>query len=377
MRIAYVYDAVYPWVTGGVEKRVWELATRLADDHDVHWYGLHYWDGPPVMERAGVTLHGVTDPPADLYTDGRRSISEALSFAAHLGPAIATERFDVIDCQEFPYFPIFACKLSDVFRRSTLLVTWHEVWGDYWYEYLGRKGVAGKMIERLAVALPSANIAVSERTRRDVMDLGASTVPAVPNGIAHDIIRDIEPADRDVEVLFVGRFIPEKNVSLLVEALAVAGTNGQSVLLGDGPEHDRVTALVDELGLGASIELPGFLSEYEDVLALMKAADVFVLPSEREGFGISVLEALACGTPVVTVDHPRNAATELVDDGTTGAVCEPAPEAIAGAIGRCRGLDTKDCIDAAAAYDWDAIADRAEREYRSAVRSGTAGVPSG
>jgi len=99
VRIAYVYDAVHPWVTGGVEKRLWELSTRLADEHDVHWYGLKYWDGPAVREESGVTLHGVDDPPADLYTDGRRSIPEALSFAGKVARPLANEEFDVIDAK--------------------------------------------------------------------------------------------------------------------------------------------------------------------------------------------------------------------------------------------------------------------------------------
>src|SRR6056297_1579194 len=103
MKIAFVYDAVYPWEKGGAQKRIWELACRLAADHDVHLYGMHYWDGPATIEREGVTLHGVCEPK-ELYVNGRRSIPQALSFAANLAPALLGEEFDIIDCQEFPYF---------------------------------------------------------------------------------------------------------------------------------------------------------------------------------------------------------------------------------------------------------------------------------
>lgn len=57
MKLALIYDAVFPWEKGGAQKRVWELARRLADDHDVHLYGMHYWDGPVVIEREGVSIH--------------------------------------------------------------------------------------------------------------------------------------------------------------------------------------------------------------------------------------------------------------------------------------------------------------------------------
>jgi hypothetical protein len=51
MRICFVYDAVHPWEKGGAQKRVWELARRLANDHKVHFYGMHYWDGSETIEK--------------------------------------------------------------------------------------------------------------------------------------------------------------------------------------------------------------------------------------------------------------------------------------------------------------------------------------
>ncbi len=74
MRIAYVFDAVYPFVKGGVERRIWEVSRRLADKgHDVHIYGMKYWTGEDTISREGVSLHGVCRP-RELYSGGRRSI---------------------------------------------------------------------------------------------------------------------------------------------------------------------------------------------------------------------------------------------------------------------------------------------------------------
>ena len=87
MKIAFLYDAVYPYEKGGAQKRIWELARRLADNHDVHLYGMHYWDGPPVIERENVTLHGVCEPQ-ELYVEGRRSIPQAIYFAVTLLPTL-------------------------------------------------------------------------------------------------------------------------------------------------------------------------------------------------------------------------------------------------------------------------------------------------
>jgi len=88
MRIAFVSNVVYPFVTGGAEKRIHEIGTRLADrGHDVTVYGRHFWDGPDEITHSGMTLQAVA-PAADLYNDDRRSIAEAIDFAARALPPL-------------------------------------------------------------------------------------------------------------------------------------------------------------------------------------------------------------------------------------------------------------------------------------------------
>lgn len=369
MRIAYVYDACYPWETGGVQKRVWEIARRLAEDHDVHWYTLQYWDGPSTISREGVALHGVGEPP-ELYVDGRRSIPEALTFSARLVPHLLAESFDVIDCQEFPYFPVFPSRLATVGRETQLVVTWHEVWGDYWYEYLGQKGVFGKTVEQMTSLLPDGHVAVSERTRQDVKRLGATDVELVPNGLSMAEIDSAPTSPQAVDVLFVGRFITEKNPELVVEALAELAADGlelTGVLLGDGPEHQAVADAIDRHGVGDHVSIVDPLDDYEDVLGLMKSASVLSLPSRREGFGITALEALGCGTPVVTISHPQNAVEELVVDGETGSIREETASDVAAGIRASLHLSSDDCRAAAQEYEWDVIANQTAAIYEEVI----------
>lgn len=367
MKIAFVYDAVWPWKTGGIQRRVWEISRRLANDHDVHWYGLNYWDGPAVIEREGVTIHGV-GPAQDLYVDGRRSIPEAISFAVRLVRPLRRKPFDVIDCQGFPYFPVFASKLGTFGNGTQLCLTWHEVWDDYWFEYLGLKGIAGKAVERLCSYPPDVHVAVSERTRREVHNLGVDTVKLVPNGITMTEIEAAPTADRDLDVLFVGRLIAEKNVALLIRAidgLRCSDPDIECLLVGEGPERESSEQLVAELDLQENIDIISFRESHEEVLGLMKAAEVVATPSRREGFGITALESLACGTPVVTIAHPQNAVQELVDDGSTGIVCEPTIDSLCRGLQRAgENLGGSACVAAAREYEWDRIAEGAETLYR-------------
>lgn len=369
MRLAFAYDAVHPWETGGIQTRVWEFACRLADDHDVHWYGLHYWDDPGVIEREGVTLHGIV-PEQELYVDGRRSIREALSFSAHLLRPLLRTEVDVIDCQAFPYFPILASKAASLLDGTRLCVTWHEVWDDYWYEYLGRKGVLGKAVERLCGRLPAEHVAVSERTRADLARIGARDARVVPNGIDLEEIDAVSPADEPVDIVFAARLIDEKNPGLLVRAVddIVSSRNDRRCwLVGDGPERERVERLIADLGLADAVTVTGFLDDRDDLLGLLHAADVFALPSRREGFGITALEALACGTPVATIQHDQNAIVDLVKDGETGAVTRPAPTAFAEGIHRASQLDAAACRRAAERYEWDRVAEEMEAVYLDAL----------
>jgi len=379
MKIAFVYDAVYPWEKGGAQKRIWELARRLANDHDVHLYGMHYWDGPAVVERDGVTLHGVCEPK-ELYDDGRRSISQAITFAIRVAPALLREEFDIVDCQEFPYFPCFPAKAHELLRDSTLVITWYEVWDDYWYDYLGNKGVFGQAIERAAVRLSETIIPISEYIASDLRTIGRTDgVTVVENGVDFDGLQSIPEADADWDVIYVGRLSEHKNVDLLLESVAAVSerldTEITCGIIGDGPERDALERTAVDLGVSDRVEFLGFVEADEDVVGNIKAASVFVLPSIREGFPNTILEANACGVPSIVVDHEENGSTAVVEDGVTGFVTDVSSEAIAERLLACLTDDellaelSTGAREFGRAHDWDVIVNDLEQVYSSAIRA--------
>jgi glycosyltransferase involved in cell wall biosynthesis len=373
MKIAFVYDVVYPYVKGGVEKRIRELAVRLsARGHDVHIIGMKYWEGPGSVKKDGVTLHGIC-PPQTLYADGRRTLFEAVYFSIRLIPFLVREKFDIIDCQQFPYFPCFPVKFISMMKKKPFVITWHEVWGDYWYEYLGRKGSLGKTTEHLVAGLTPHMIAVSGTTAKKLQYLGVrNEIRIIQNGIDPGHLGSLPPGTVSSDLIFVGRLIKEKHVDVLVRAFSMLlqeSPDRTLLILGDGPEREAIRSLVMDLALEDRVFLQPFLDSHDEVISLMKSSHVCVIPSTREGFGIAALEALACGLPVVTVDHPDNAIAELITE-KTGFLSFMSVEELADAIrvALCRYPIMKaDCMASAKAYDWDRIVDRVESYYQSLV----------
>ena len=101
---------------------------------EVHIYTMKWWDGEDILDLDGVRLHGICKQ-RPLYSGERRSIMQALMFGLATFKLIAA-RFDVLDVDHMPYFPLFAARIICALRRKRMMATWHEVWGNaYWKSY--------------------------------------------------------------------------------------------------------------------------------------------------------------------------------------------------------------------------------------------------
>jgi glycosyltransferase involved in cell wall biosynthesis len=382
MKIAFAYDAIYPWVKGGAEMRIHELGKRLSSrGHEVHLFGIKWWEGKDIFEYEGMIMHGVCKK-RELYISGRRSISEALVFSVKLFPHLMREKFDIIDVSVFPYFSCFTVKFAAIMKNTPSVFTWHEVWDDYWYEYLGKAGFFGKLIEKTVSKLSQKNIAVSAWTKKGLEALGVSEekITVVPNGIDIERISKIEPEggrisggleEKKYDVIFAGRLIKEKNVDVLIKAIALCKANFPNIkccVVGDGPEKEALLELARKKRVSKNIEFAGF-QEYEALIRKLKASKVLVLPSSREGFGMVVIEAFACGVPVVTVKEKYNAAQGLAENEIDGLVVELDEREIAKGIERLIVDDSnykkmsEAALQKAKKYEWDEILEKLENYY--------------
>ena len=143
-------------------------------------------------------------------------------------------------------------------------------------------------------------------------------------------------------------------------------------IIGDGPEMSNLIQLAEELKIEENVDILGFLDSEEDVIAGMKSSKVFVLPSMREGFGISLLEANACGLPAVVVNAEKSAAVSLIKEGFNGILCDLSARSMALEIEKLLKNDLyKKMVDSskenAKKYEWDEVANKIERAYEKLV----------
>jgi N-acetyl-alpha-D-glucosaminyl L-malate synthase BshA len=164
--------------------------------------------------------------------------------------------------------------------------------------------------------------------------------------------------DGEKIIMHISNFRPVKRVEDVVRIFArvAAKVPARLLMIGDGPDRGRVQQLAEELDVGRRVI---FLGKQESVAELLACADLFLLPSETESFGLVALEAMACGVPVVA--SRVGGVPEVVPNGRAGWLCE---------VGDIEGMagHSVDLLSDAVAWKRASAAARAAAEQFSAAR---------
>jgi glycosyltransferase involved in cell wall biosynthesis len=183
----------------------------------------------------------------------------------------------------------------------------------------------GLPCEVLAAKCGPVIINVSEANRRLALQHGVGTeskLITIHNGIPDTCARAEPWADTIPRIVMVARFAPQKNHSLVLRAMAGLPLPFRLVFVGDGPTREAAEMEASELGLTEKVD---FLGQRRDIEEILASSHIFVLPTNWEGFPLSILEAMRAGLPVVASDV--GGVGEAVMDGETGFLVPAGDEA--------------------------------------------------
>jgi len=342
MKILMLTDHFPPYI-GGVERAVYELTRRLAaQGHLVHVVTLNTsW----TLRRErinGVVVHRA--PAIDLtrWLKLQSALSlPVVSLAARVARVLHP---DILHIHNLFYFTsLVALWLKERSHRPLVntmqLGAMDQLGGLTGALTVGYERAVGRAILRASDRV----IAVSHAVRQHALRLGypAARIQVIPNGVDLDTFR---PPPREAvragrpRVAFVGRLLFNKGPQYLVAAAPLVlarHPTTEFVIIGDGPLRPRLEHTIARQGLSHAFR---FLGTRRDVPALLAdpTLSLLVRPSLSEGLPLTVLEAMACGLPVVAT--PVGGTAEVVRDDETGYLVPPrAVEPLAAAI--CRLLD--------------------------------------
>ena len=192
----------------------------------------------------------------------------------------------------------------------------------------------------------------------------------IANGVNIQEITFVNPSKEYKDIIFAGRLIPEKHVDLIINAISKVKKVHPLVkckIIGNGPSEKYLKQLTSSLNLENNIIFEDFYENHEKLYSEIKSSSALILPSKREGFGIIVIEANACGVPVITLDNNMNAAKDLItkDNGwIIGDDSEQLSQLINNIIEK--GIDNNQrnlCREYAKEYDWNHITSQTEKFY--------------
>lgn len=368
MKIDLIYDCVYPFSKGGAEKRIASYADVLhRAGHDVTRVSMDWWG---MKNDEDHIPHVACCPKLRLYKeDGNRSIFASFIFGLSVFWFVVRRKdVDVIDSEIFPYFPVIFARLAlMITRRKIVLVGyWSEYLGaQYWKRHFGHMWRVGVMLEYMSYKSCDRIIANSHFTQKKLLEKFHAEHKPIdmipPASIDLKMISAVPQQSKMYDIIYYGRIIWHKHVEHIVnvvEALVAKGHDAHALIIGDGPDRIKIERMIKEKKVQQHIEMIDFVDAYEELITKITSAYIMIQPSEREGFGITVAEANACGLPVFVVNYPDNAATALIEDHVNGFVCENVDDLCARVVDL---LTAPDCVQRLAQLKQSSIA--ASRTY--------------
>jgi len=313
MNLAFV-NRMLGITRGGGE--IWDL--KMAEELEELGVELTFYVGKPLRSDLPEPIDGFktveipTPHLRDLALGAPIGIGGALYdvdrwlFRRRVISQLKKREHDIIHVNSDPQFGRFVDQFD-----SPVVVKMNGPPHSLWQDYINPLSSSYDFFEEFdaVIATGVTTGEIEERTGIDVHTINP--------GVDTDTFAPADEETAGKTILFVGRFVPAKDIPTLLEAFDGVGENHpvtELTLVGDGPRRSRVESKIDELGLTDAVNLPGYVAN-EDLPEFYRDASVFALGSRTDNHPITLLEAMSCGTPVVApkigwipniVDHERD-----------------------------------------------------------------------
>jgi glycosyltransferase involved in cell wall biosynthesis len=311
MKIAIIVSRFPPKWPGGTEIASYNLAKHLAKrGHELHVITSHDEGFPNIDKENGFYIHRISWSKIRIFG--------IFSFLVKFFLEIRKIKPDIVQVQDLNM------GIAAWLPKKILKIP-YVVWGrgDDVYK-LNRFGrIRTKRILQHADAV----IALTENMRIHLKNIFNTEISVIPNGITLEEYNDVTiSTDRKTgskNILFVGRLRPVKGIQYLITSMKKIHEeipDARLVLVGENSEEkERLTALSIQLGIQNCVQFIGMVP-HEKVKAFMQQSDIFVLPSLSEGFPNVILEAMACGLPVIA--SRVGGIPDIITDNTNGYLVE-------------------------------------------------------
>ena len=290
---------------------------------------------------------------------------DARVFCRRAAKAIQQRDFDLVQICSRPHFAQYVDQID-----APVSTVMHGEPYSLWYDVLKPRGSTYDLLEEFdqVIAVEGACQSIEERS--------SCPVESINPGVDTD---QFSPGNTTLaatkRLLFVGRFVPAKNLTLLIEAFDEVVDNhpdAELVLVGDGPRRNQIERAVNRRDLHSHVDFRGYVAN-ENLPQLYRSASGFVLSSKTERYPITLLEAMSCGVPVVGPEI--GAIPEIIDDGENGLLYPPdSTERLESAISKIlsdeelRHFYSQNARNKATEkFDWKRQRDQLIRVYKSLI----------
>lgn len=376
MRLGYLITKFSP-ITGGGEYHIELVARQMANrGHDVEVITA------PHHERVSMEF-----PYVIHEVDGLSDTGVNFSAVASITSILENSSYDllyIINYEALFYFSF--SEPPSQFNTKIVFSTYNTpVIGKRIFDGIGKRfDIEKRLVQRTIQEVSIDHFIVNSESFQEGFDeigIAREKTARIDFGIDLNVFKPASVKEsinigKEIKILCTSRFVARKGIEYLIESLDYLPSNYHLYLTGSGSVHDQDTHTFlknKAAQYGDRVVLSSRKKSLEELVELYRSADVFVMSSEYEGFGLAALEAMACGIPVVATNV--QGLREFVKHENTGLLVDFAnPEQIAGAIERLvsdnslrRQLINNASRMAKASYNVDDMIDKYENLYKKTI----------